>query len=30
MKVYFRVPGYFPENIEVAYFEFNSEVLRGS
>jgi len=30
MKFYFRVPGYFPENIAMAYFEINSEMLRGS
>jgi len=30
MMVYFRVPGYFPENIEVEYFEINKQMLRGS
>jgi len=30
MKFYFGVPGYFPESIALAYFEINSELLRGS
>jgi len=30
MKVYFRGPGYFPENLEVAYFENKNEMLTGS